>query len=131
RVRASGCVLAVVVAAFALGGCAREDAPAANWRTSTQPPMSFAPSAEPAAGIQTPGSGAPMAPSMQTLPQAPLPPAERNPCLTKWGSPRLDAPDGCAARSPRAELAPSKPVTRLASASGARVMRKRGVYKVG
>ena len=72
-----------------------------------------------------------MAPSMQTLPQAPLPPAERNPCLTKWGSPRLDAPDGCAGRSPRAELAPSKPVTRLASASGARVMPKRGVYKVG
>lgn len=112
-VRVFGRFMAVTVAAFVLGACAREEAPTANWRTTTQPPLSFAPSAEsPALQGPSPGVGAPMAPSVQTLPPAP---AERNPCLTKWGSPRLDAPDGCASRGPRAS----------------RDLPKRGVYKVG
>ncbi|MFN3745185.1 MAG: septal ring lytic transglycosylase RlpA family protein [Hyphomicrobiaceae bacterium] len=48
----------------------------------------------------------------ETLPQAPV---EQSPCLTKWGSPRLDAPAACAARSPRAS----------------RALPGHGVYKVG
>jgi rare lipoprotein A (peptidoglycan hydrolase) len=116
RVRRSGCVMAVVAAALLLGACAREDTPTANWQTTTQSPMSFAPSAEPPAmGGQPPGFSGPMAPSVQTLPPVPAAPAERNPCLTKWGSPRLDAPEGCASRGPRAE----------------RDLPRRGVYKVG
>jgi rare lipoprotein A (peptidoglycan hydrolase) len=111
-VRASGRVL-VVVAAFVLGACAREEAPTANWRTTTQPPVSLAPAAEPTPlPSPAPGLHAPMAPSMQTLP--PVPP-DRNPCLTKWGSPRLDAPAECASRGPPAP----------------RDLPRRGVYKIG
>jgi rare lipoprotein A (peptidoglycan hydrolase) len=86
-----------------LGACAREEPPTANWRTTTQPPVSLAPSAEPIPlPSPAPGLHAPIAPSMQTLPAPPpVAPAERNPCLTKWGSPRLDAPVDCASRGPR------------------------------
>ena len=128
-VRISGRMLATVVAALLLGACAREDTPTANWQTTTQPPMSFAPSAgSPVISAQPPGIGAPMAPSVQTPPSAPV---ERNPCLTKWGSPRLDAPDGCALRGPRAESEPPARVVREASARGSRDLPKRGVYKIG
>jgi rare lipoprotein A (peptidoglycan hydrolase) len=65
--------------------------------------------------VAPPGLQAPMAPSMQTMPPSPPPPAERHPCLTKWGSPRLDAPADCAARGPRA----------------ARDLPQRGVFKIG
>lgn len=116
--RASGRVV-VVVAAFVLGACAREEAPSANWRTTSEPMMApLAPMSGPsAAPIVPPGLHAPMAPSVQTLPQAlpESPPPSRSPCLTKWGSPRLDAPTTCAAHGPRASH--SLPV--------------RGVYKIG
>lgn len=112
-VRASGRIL-VVVAAFALGACAREEPPTANWRTTTQPPVSLAPSAEPVPS-QAPGLHAPMAPSVQTVPPAPSAPVERNPCLTKWGSPRLDAPIDVCGKGPRAS----------------RDLPRRGVYKIG
>ncbi len=129
NVRASGRVLAAVVAALMLAACAREEAPAANWRTTTQPPLSLAPSAEPPAlSGQPPGLSAPMAPSVQTLPPAPV---ERNPCLTKWGSPRLDAPTDCAARGPRASLDWSPHVSRDVPRSVARDLPRRGVYKIG
>lgn len=102
-VRASGCVT-VVVAAFVLGACTPAEPPVANWRTTSEPaaplnsivPMGIAPS-DP---VSPPALHAPMAPSVQTLPEAP--PA-RSPCLTKWGSPRLDAPaDVCGSKGPRA-----------------------------
>lgn len=85
-----------------------------------------------------------MAPSMQMLPSAPV---ERNPCLTKWGSPRLDAPDGCASRGPRAERGSSGAAERgssgdaeRGSSGGAergttikaeRGLPRRGIYKIG
>jgi rare lipoprotein A len=57
-----------------------------------------------------------MAPSMQVLPQHPeSKPAYRGPCLTKWGSPRLDAPPECAASRPHAS----------------RALPGRGIYKIG
>lgn len=107
--------------ALLLGACAREDGPAANWRTTTETPpatLNLAP--------QEPSSApalAPMAPSMQILPPAPAPhaPAERNPCLTKWGTPRLDAPGDCASRGPRA----ARPLPMAQGPAG------RGVYKIG
>lgn len=109
--RTSGRMMAVI-AAFLLAACAREVAPAANWRTTTEPSTSLAPVTTPAP-VQQPALHAPIAPSMQTL----SPPAQpaRDPCLTKWGSPRLDAPDGCAGRGPRA----------------VRPLPSRGVYKIG
>jgi rare lipoprotein A (peptidoglycan hydrolase) len=114
--RTSGRMLALL-AAFVLSACAREDTPTANWRTTTEPSTSFAPmTVQPTAPAQPSGSYAPMAPSMQTLtPPAPPGPPMRDPCLTKWGSPRLDAPDGCAARGPRAS----------------RSLPSRGIYKIG
>lgn len=121
-VRVSGRMVAVVAAALLLGACARDETPAANWQTTTQPPMSFAPSAgPPAIAVQPPGLSAPMAPSIQMLP--PAPPTERNPCLTKWGSPRLDAPADCAPRGPRAE--------RVLPGHAERALPKRGIYKIG
>ena len=99
--------------ALALGACAREDGPSANWRTTSEPttaPLGLAPQ-EPATAAP-----APMAPSMQVLPQHPEPrPTPRGPCLTKWGSPRLDAPAECGATGPRAS----------------RALPGKGVYKVG
>lgn len=93
-----------------LGGCAREEPPVANWRTTSEPapaPLTITPPSAPQS---------PMAPSMQVLPQhEPKVPTERGPCLTKWGSPRLDAPSECASGSPRAS----------------RTLPGRGVYKVG
>ena len=104
--------------ALTLGACAREEPPTASWRTTSEPPP-----ASLNLGPQEPEtvSRSPMAPSMQVLPppSSPLPapdkPAERNPCLTKWGSPRLDAPAECAGRSPRAS----------------RAVPGQGVYKIG
>ncbi len=109
--------VAVVVAAFVLGACTPAEPPVANWRTTSEPatplnpiaPMGIAPSMP----ASEPAVHAPMAPSVQTLPD--VPPA-RNPCLTKWGSPRLDAPaDICGAKGPRAS----------------RALPVRGVYKIG
>ena len=111
-VRTPGRMMALI-AAFALGACAREEAPTANWRTTTEPSATLAPVTAPSP-VQPPGLHAPMAPSMQTL-SPPAPPG-RDPCLTKWGSPRLDAPEGCAARGPRASVTPQP---------------SRGVYKIG
>lgn len=119
-VRTSGRMMAVI-AAFLLGACAREEAPAANWRTTTEPSASLAPVTTPAP-VQPSGPYAPMAPSMQTL-SPPAPPA-RDPCLTKWGSPRLDAPEGCGARGPRASSRQPLP-------SAMRPLPSRGVYKIG
>ena len=48
----------------------------------------------------------------------------RDPCLTKWGSPRLDAPDGCGARGPRGSLHPGSP-------TASRSLPTRGIYKIG
>ena len=123
-VRTSGRMMALI-AAFTLGACAREEPPTANWRTTTEPSTSLAPMTAPAP-VQPPGSYAPMAPSMQTL-TPPAPPG-RDPCLTKWGSPRLDAPEGCSARGPRA-LAPSAPLSSVSGASHAPL--SRGIYKIG
>jgi rare lipoprotein A (peptidoglycan hydrolase) len=109
-VRISGRMVTMIVA-FALGACAQET-PTANWRTTTEPSTSLAPMSTPVPA-QSPGLHAPMAPSMQTL-SPPAPPA-RDPCLTKWGSPRLDAPEGCAVKGPRAS----------------RSLPSRGVYKIG
>ena len=115
--RASGLVM-VVVAAFVLGACARDDPPTSNWRTTSDPavaplaPMTTSP-ASPALPSMPPALHAPIAPSMQTL--TPSAPPARNPCLTRWGSPRLDAPEECASKGPRA----SRPLP------------VRGVYKVG
>ena len=96
----------VLAAVLVLGACGRAQPPVTNWRTTTEPePLTMAPLPEPSA---------PMAPSMQTLPRAPGP-AERNPCLSRWGSPRLDAPAECASQGPRAS----------------RALPGRGVYKVG
>lgn len=96
-------------AVLALGACTRQEPPTANWRTTTEhaplttiPPPSLAPEA-------------PMAPSMQVLPRQPSPPPARSPCLTKWGSPRLDAPAECASAGPRAS----------------RALPGTGIYKVG
>lgn len=116
-VRVSGRAL-VIVAAFVLGACARDEAPTANWRTTSEPvmtplaPITTSPEA-PVVPSASPSLRAPMAPSMQTL----TPPAQpsRNPCLTRWGSPRLDAPEDCASKGPRAS----------------RVLPGRGVYKIG
>lgn len=118
--RTSGRLLAVV-AAFVLGACAREEASTANWRTTTEPSTSLAPMTTPTP-VQPSAPYAPMAPSMQTL-TPPTPPA-RDPCLTKWGSPRLDAPEGCAARGPRASSGPPQP-------SASQRLPSRGVYKIG
>ncbi len=96
-------------ALLVLGACTRQDPPAANWRTTTEPVTA------PLVTMPPPSSApqAPMAPSVQVLPQPPpQAPAERSPCLTKWGSPRLDAPAECASKSPRA-------------------LPGRGVYKIG
>lgn len=105
----------VLGAVLALAACAREQPPAVNWQTTTEPITApFAPGTTPS--MAPAGPGTPMAPSMQILPrQAPLAPAERSPCLTKWGSPRLDAPAECASRGPRA--------------SGA--LPGQGIYKIG
>lgn len=97
-------------AVFMLGACTRPEPPVAHWRTTTEPepaPLTIAPPAMP----QTP-----MAPSMQVLPQHPeAKPRHRGPCLTKWGSPRLDAPAECAATGPGAS----------------RALPGKGIYKVG
>jgi rare lipoprotein A len=139
-VRTSGRTMALI-AALVLSACAREETPTANWRTTTEPSTSFAPmTVSPATPVQPSGSYAPMAPSMQTL-TPPAPPG-RDPCLTKWGSPRLDAPEGCAARGPRASgppqpsasrrLEPGAPVAPLSSVSGAsHAPLSRGIYKIG
>jgi rare lipoprotein A (peptidoglycan hydrolase) len=87
--------------ALTLGACAREEGPSANWRTTNEPPpasLNLAPQ-EPASVPLSP-----KAPSMQVLPPSPSSqiPTERSPCLTKWGSPRLDAPPECEGRGPRA-----------------------------
>ncbi len=123
--RTSGRMLALL-AAFVLGACAREEAPTANWRTTTEPSTSFAPmTVQPSAPVLPSAPYAPMAPSMQTLhPPAPPGPPARDPCLTKWGSPRLDAPEGCTARGPRASSGPPSP-------SAFRALPSRGVYKIG
>jgi rare lipoprotein A (peptidoglycan hydrolase) len=123
--RASGRTL-VLLAAFALGACAREEAPTANWRTTTEPSTSFAPmTVPPSVSVQPSAPYAPMAPSMQTLhPPAQAAPPARDPCLTKWGSPKLDAPEGCAARGPRASAVGPGPAI-------ARALPSRGVYKIG
>jgi rare lipoprotein A (peptidoglycan hydrolase) len=118
-VRTSGRIMAVI-AAFVLSACAREETPIANWRTTTEPSTSLAPITAPAP-VQPSAPYAPMAPSMQTL-SPPTPPA-RDPCLTKWGSPRLDAPEGCAARGARAP-GPQQP-------GASRPLPSRGVYKIG
>jgi rare lipoprotein A (peptidoglycan hydrolase) len=96
----------VLGAVLALGACAREEPPDAHWRTTTEPSLA------PPATAPPPAQHFPMAPSIQVPPQAPV---ERSPCLTKWGSPRLDAPAECASKSPRAS----------------RALPGRGVYKVG
>ena len=126
--RVSGRTL-VLLAAFVLGACAREEAPTANWRTTTEPSTSFAPMTVSPSGPAAPY--VPMAPSMQTL-HPPAPPA-RNPCLTKWGSPRLDAPDGCVARGPRASVVAPGPAVASAvpAPTTARALPSRGVYKIG
>ena len=126
--RVSGRTL-VLLAAFVLGACAREEAPTANWRTTTEPSTSFAPMTVSPSGPAAPY--VPMAPSMQTL-HPPAPPA-RNPCLTKWGSPRLDAPDGCEARGPRASVVAPGPAVASAvpAPTAARALPSRGVYKIG
>jgi rare lipoprotein A (peptidoglycan hydrolase) len=102
--------LLVLGALIMLGACTRPDPPVANWRTTTEPdtaPLTAAP---------PPMPQAPMAPSMQVLPQHPgSKPPNRGPCLTKWGSPRLDAPPECAATGPRAS----------------RALPGQGIYKVG
>jgi rare lipoprotein A (peptidoglycan hydrolase) len=126
-VRTSGRMMAVI-AAFVLGACAREEKPIANWRTTTEPSTSFAPVTTPAPG-QPPGLHAPMAPSMQTL-SPPAPPA-RDPCLTKWGSPRLDAPEGCAAGGARASRVQSPRAAGPLQPSAMRPLPSRGVYKIG
>jgi rare lipoprotein A (peptidoglycan hydrolase) len=100
----------VLGAVLVLGACTRPEPPIANWRTTTEPepaPVTAAPPSMPET---------PMAPSMQVLPQHPeAKPAYRGPCLTKWGSPRLDAPPECAAAGPRAS----------------RAQPGRGIYKIG
>lgn len=102
--------LLVLGVVLMLGACTRAEPPVANWRTTTESepaPLTTAPSAMPQM---------PLAPSMQVLPQHPEPkPAHRGPCLTKWGSPRLDAPPECAAMAPRAS----------------RALPGQGIYKVG
>jgi rare lipoprotein A (peptidoglycan hydrolase) len=129
-VRTSGRML-VLLAAFVLGACARDEAPKASWRTTTEPSTSLAPmTVPPSAPVQPSVPYAPMAPSMQTL-HPPAPPA-RDPCLTKWGSPRLDPPEGCAARGPRAS-GPQQPSASSGplSPSGSRPLPSRGIYKIG
>ncbi len=123
--RTSGRMLALL-AAFVLSACAREDTPTANWRTTTEPSTSFAPmTARQRRRLSRRAQYAPMAPSMQTLtPPAPSGPPMRDPCLTKWGSPRLDAPDGCAARAPGLASDPLLP-------SASRPLPSRGIYKIG
>jgi rare lipoprotein A (peptidoglycan hydrolase) len=130
-VRTFGRMMALITA-FLLGACAREEAPTANWRTTTEPSASLAPVTAPA-----PAQHVPSAPSMQTL-SPPAPPA-RDPCRTKRGSPRLDAPEGCAARGPRASRASSPGASGRPqpSASGPllpsamRPLPSRGIYKIG
>lgn len=125
--RTSGRMLALV-AAFVLGACAREEAPTANWRTTTEPSTSLAPMTAPTP-VQPSAPHAPMAPSMQTLTPPALP--ARDPCLTKWGSPRLDAPDGCGVRGPRASRANQPEASGPQQPSASRPLPTRGVYKIG
>ncbi|MEO8652424.1 MAG: septal ring lytic transglycosylase RlpA family protein [Hyphomicrobiaceae bacterium] len=69
---------------------------------------------------------------MQTVaPPAPPTHPARDPCLTKWGSPRLDAPDSCA-RGPRAS-GPQQPSASSAAPSptASRALPSRGIYKIG
>lgn len=112
RMRGGPRIALVLGAVLMLGACARDEPPTANWQTSTEPATA------PLVTMPAPATApeAPMAPSMQVLPpQGPQAPGERGPCLTKWGSPRLDAPSECAARGPRAS----------------RALPERGVYKIG
>jgi rare lipoprotein A (peptidoglycan hydrolase) len=131
--RTSGRIV-TLLAAFVLGACAREDAPTANWRTTTEPSTSLVPmTAPPTTAAEPSGSYAPMAPSMQTLtPPAPSGPPMRDPCLTKWGSPRLDAPDGCTGRGPRASRAqPPSASPGWPAPTASRSLPSRGIYKIG
>lgn len=88
-------------ALLVLGACAREEPPAVHWQTTTEPP--------PAPLTAAPPASAPPA-------AAPTPiPGSRGPCLTRWGSPRLDAPPECASKGPRTS----------------RALPGRSIYKVG
>lgn len=100
--------LLVLGALLALGACTPPEPPVAHWRTTTESaPLTVGP---------LPAPQTPMAPSMQVLPDHPeQKPAKRGPCLTKWGSPRLDAPPECAAMRPHAS----------------HQVPGRGIYKVG